>query len=50
MFRRPSISDLIQECCTFTRWRMTDEVKEALDMIKQMKSSSKEKKKVKFGV
>ena len=47
MCRRPSIAELVEECCTLTRWRMTDEVKEALEAIKQGKKGvSKEKKKV----
>lgn len=47
MGRRPSIAELVEECCTLTRWRMTDEVKEALEAIKQSKKGvPKEKKKV----
>ena len=45
--RRPSIPELVEECCNLTRWRMTDEVKVALETIKQSKKGgSKEKKKV----
>ena len=39
MRRRPSIAELVEECCSLTRWRMTDEVKEILEKIKSSKKN-----------
>ena len=48
MGRRPSIAELVEECCSLTRWRMTNEVKEILEQIKSSKKNpSKEKEKEK---
>ena len=52
MRRRPSIAELVEECCSLTRWRMTDEVKEILEKIKSSKknpskATEKEKEKEK---
>ena len=33
--RRPSISEILQSGCEMTRWRMTEEVKVALDYIER---------------
>lgn len=35
-YRRPSVIDVIQQGCTMTRWRMTEEVKEALEYSKEI--------------
>ena len=37
IYRRPNVLEILQKCKTFTRWRMTDEVKEILSDIKEPK-------------
>ena len=44
--RRPSIEKVIVNACSMTRWRMTDEVKEILDIVQQRDRKKPAKKKV----
>lgn len=46
MLRRPSIEKVIVNACSMTRWRMTDEVKEILDIVQQRDRKKPAKKKV----
>ena len=44
MRRRPSIDKVIVSACSMTRWRMTDEVKEVLDIVQQRDRKTVKKK------
>ena len=46
IYRRPNVLEILQKCKTFTRWRMTDEVKEILSDIKEPKKAPVKEKKV----
>ena len=46
LYRRPNVLEILQKCKTFTRWRMTDEVKEILSDIKEPKKVPVKEKKV----
>ena len=35
IYRRQNVIEILQKCKTFTRWRMTDEVKEILKKKKK---------------
>lgn len=46
--RRPAILDVIRRGCTMTRWRMTEEVKESLEFVREKPRRRSSKSKVRL--
>ena len=48
--RRPAIIDVIRRGCTMTRWRMTEEVRESLEFVREKPRPRSSKSKVRFPI